>query len=88
MIILKAIAQCGHYVRIYLCLLDCPIAIQWGGHELIANLRSPNKKMLGMHIVFVLGQKQYVSKFQSHHSKPVGPREGKSPTGITSDDLF
>ena len=48
------------------------------GHNIIfGDLRSPNNKILQMHVV-AFGRLKSLVKFQSHHSKTADPSEGKS----------
>ena len=67
-------------------LLNFSIVFQWRGHDLISDLRSPNKKILATHF----GKLYWLTphaKFQNPRSWTVGPREGQSRTYITSIDL-
>ena len=58
-------------------LFDFSIVFQWRGHDLISDLRSPNKKILGMHFAIVHCLTPHAN-FQNPCSKTVGPTEGQS----------
>ena len=53
-------------------LFDFSIVFQWRDHDLISDLRSPNKKILYMHF----GLTPH-AKFQNPRSKSVGPSVGQ-----------
>ena len=71
-----AIGQIGHYGWVSMHYLISPV-FQWRGHDIIADLRSPNRKIVDMHFVIVHGLAPH-ARFQNPYSKTVGPSEGQS----------
>ena len=60
MIVWIAIGQTGHYGWIYMHYLIYSV-FQWRGHDLISDLRSPNKKILDRYLCILL------QPIASHH---------------------
>ena len=75
MIAWKAIGKIGHYGRIYMHYLISPV-FQSRGHDLLSDLRSPNKKISDIHIVIGHVHISH-AKFRIHCSKTVGHSKGQ-----------
>ena len=61
-------------------LLDFSILFHWRGHDVISDLRPPNK-IMDMHAAIAHGLTPH-SKFESHHLKTVWSAEGQIRTSV------